>query len=585
MSLTDGARIGPYRIVSLLGRGGMGEVYRAHDARLGRDVAIKVLVPRLASTPDAVARFEREARAVAALNHPNIVSLHDVGHEGDVAYAVTELLEGETLRDSLSRTPRLPVRQVVDIATQVARGVGAAHARGIVHRDLKPENLFLTSDRRVKVLDFGLARSGPLGGLDTIVETSPGVLVGTVGYMAPEVVRGEPATVASDVFAFGIVLHEMLAGSHPFAKATPAETLTAIMRDDPPRLARISPGVAAPIARLVERCLQKAPADRPESMRDVAFYLENVDASSAGVAITQSTDASAVPGRADHASGRGSLITTAVAVMALALGTIGLLSWVERQSPAVRVSALDPSATVSQAQEQRYARLGIAARAVASISDLKALIGTNDTPTVAGALDGYREALLPDQPILAALTPEGRLLARTGGSAVSGVDEGAEWQRVLTAPRRSTVITIGGRPHHAVGALAEAAGTVFGGVIAALPVDDRFAGELRELTQHDVVLLDASGLRGSTLVRGVAPWQSLTSWRAAGGRTGVDVPVSLGGVPRRAREVALANAPPLSAVLLSSPADTSIPWTRLRVAVLVVAVLVIALAAAWRKAR
>jgi hypothetical protein len=578
MALTEGVRIGPYQIVSLLGRGGMGEVYRAHDARLGRDVAIKVLAPGLANTPDAVARFEREARAVAALNHPNIVSLHDVGHDGDLAYAVTELLEGETLRDLLVRSPRAGLRQALDIAIQVARGVGAAHARGIVHRDLKPENLFLTTDRRVKVLDFGLARRAPLAGMDTIVETSPGVVVGTVGYMAPEVVRGEPATTASDVFAFGVLLQEMLAGSHPFAKATPADTLTAIMRDDPPRLARVAPAVPTPLARLVERCLQKMPADRPESMRDVAFYLENVDTSSGGLPLTGSPATSTAAG--GPASRRAPLPAIAAAVTALTVATVGLLWWVERQTPTGAGDDADPAAVVAQAQDQRMARLGIVARAVASVSNLKALIETNDAPTVAGALEGYRDALaLPEPPVLAALTPDGRLLARTGGSVVAGVEESAAWQQVLAAERRSAVITIGGRPYHAVGALAEAAGTVFGGVVAALPVDDRFAGDVRNLTQHDVVLLDAAGSRGSTLVQRAVPWGSLAAWREAGGGPGSDLPVSIGGVVYRAREVSLASTPALSAVLMSPPSAVAIPWGRLRIAVIVVGALVLALAA------
>jgi len=244
MRLAPGARVGPYEILAPLGAGGMGEVYRARDTRLAREVAIKALPGAFASDPERLRRFEREARAASALNDPNILTVHDVGtHEGS-PYLVTELLEGKTLRE-LVREGALPVARAVDFATQIARGLAAAHERGIVHRDLKPENLFLTRDGRMKILDFGLARLVQPEALgqdsseaSTLTKaTEAGAVMGTVGYMSPEQVRGELADVRSDVFAFGCVLYEMLTGEGAFARPTAAETMTAVLRDEPRPLA------------------------------------------------------------------------------------------------------------------------------------------------------------------------------------------------------------------------------------------------------------------------------------------------------------------------------------------------------------
>ena len=232
-----GARLGPYRIVASIGAGGMGEVYRAHDARLGRDVAVKVLPAAVADDPDRLHRFEREARAAAALNHPNILAVHDVGTDGGVAYLVTELLEGRTLRAELGAValPPLPIARVVDYAVQIAEGLAAAHARGIVHRDLKPENLFVTADGRVKILDFGLAKVIVPEGQDGAATTGTvsGMILGTVGYMAPEQVRGGQVDTRADIFAFGCVLYEMLSGRRTFARNTSTETLAAILEREP----------------------------------------------------------------------------------------------------------------------------------------------------------------------------------------------------------------------------------------------------------------------------------------------------------------------------------------------------------------
>ena len=217
MPLAPGTILGQYEIRAPLGAGGMGEVYRAHDTRLDREVAIKVLPESLTSDTDRLRRFEQEARAAAALNHPNILAVYQMATEGNVSYMVTELLDGETLRDRLRRGP-IPLRKAVDYGVQIAHGLGAAHEKGIVHRDLKPENLFVTKDGRVKILDFGLAKLIPTpaasadGGTVTLEETEPGVVMGTVGYMSPEQVRGQTADPRSDIFAFGAVLYEMVAG-------------------------------------------------------------------------------------------------------------------------------------------------------------------------------------------------------------------------------------------------------------------------------------------------------------------------------------------------------------------------------------
>ncbi|HEV7784004.1 MAG TPA: serine/threonine-protein kinase [Thermoanaerobaculia bacterium] len=251
MPLSAGTVLGSYEILAPLGAGGMGEVYRARDLRLGRQVAVKVLPERLAEDSKALARFEREARAVAALSHPNLLALYDVGHSGTVAFAVLELLEGETLRSRLA-AGSLPQRKAVEIALQIARGLAAAHGRGIVHRDLKPDNLFLTHNGQLKILDFGLARqvadssSEPqdfaVDGGTTLDRpgsaglTEPGMILGTAGYMSPEQVRGRPADFCSDLFAFGAILYEMLAGQPAFRRDTAPETMTAVLREEPPDL-------------------------------------------------------------------------------------------------------------------------------------------------------------------------------------------------------------------------------------------------------------------------------------------------------------------------------------------------------------
>jgi TolB-like protein len=276
-ALAPGTRVGPYEILSPLGAGGMGEVYRARDARLGRDVAVKVLPEQLAHEPDRLRRFEQEARAAGALNHPNVLVVYDTGTHAGAPFLVLELLEGETLRERLRGGP-LPPPKAVDYAVQIAHGLAAAHERGIVHRDLKPDNIFVTRDGHVKILDFGLAKLSPAAGgvaSDAPTRTSPGAALGTAGYMAPEQVRGEEAGPAADVFALGVVLYEMLAGRRAFERETGVQTLNAILAEEPAPLASIVRGVTPALDRIVRHCLEKQPQDRFQSARDLAFDLSN----------------------------------------------------------------------------------------------------------------------------------------------------------------------------------------------------------------------------------------------------------------------------------------------------------------------
>lgn len=277
-----GQRISHYLVVDKLGKGGMGEVYLARDERLGRQVALKVLPGFVVEDPDRLARFEREARAAGAIDHPNIITIHDIGRHDNVPFLVVEALDGESLRELLDRGP-VPVRTAVEYGVQIARGLAAAHDRGIVHRDVKPENLFVTHDGLIKILDFGLAKllsrpdsSGNDEDRTLSLATKEGVVLGTVGYMSPEQVRGEEADTRSDLFALGCVLYELLTGSRPFRRDTPADTMSAILRDDPPTTAETGRQVPPAIEEIVLRCLEKRPDDRFSSARDLALALEAV---------------------------------------------------------------------------------------------------------------------------------------------------------------------------------------------------------------------------------------------------------------------------------------------------------------------
>jgi hypothetical protein len=293
MSLASGTRLGPYEILSPLGAGGMGEVYRARDTRLDRDVAIKVLPAALAQDADRLTRFEREARAIAALSHPNILAIHDIGAHDGQTYVVIELLDGETLRDRLT-TGALPLRKAIDTAVQIARGLAAAHDKGLVHRDLKPENLFLLKDGQVKILDFGLAKTMPTGSGATATiaaVTDPGSVMGTVGYMAPEQVRGQAIDARADLFAFGAVLYEMLSGQRAFQRDTAADTMTAILREDPPELSSTRTNLSPVLDRIVRHSVEKNPNERFQTARDVAFALEALS----GTGVASSGFAAVVP--------------------------------------------------------------------------------------------------------------------------------------------------------------------------------------------------------------------------------------------------------------------------------------------------
>ena len=301
MTLATGTKLGPYEIEAALGAGGMGEVYKAHDTRLDRDVAVKVLPESLAGDAERMHRFEQEARAVAALSHANVLAIFDTGTHGGAPYLVSELLEGESLRDRLNQGPVSP-RKAVEYAQQIADGLAAAHEHGIVHRDLKPENLFLTHDGHVKILDFGLAKmqsqhsaaaSGDGVAATLTHATNPGVVLGTTGYMAPEQVRGEAVDHHADIFSFGATLYEMLSGERAFQGESSIEVMNAILKEDPPELdvekLHVSPG----LERIVRHCLEKKPADRFQSARDLTFALRSLS----GTAISSSARVAVVPQR------------------------------------------------------------------------------------------------------------------------------------------------------------------------------------------------------------------------------------------------------------------------------------------------
>jgi eukaryotic-like serine/threonine-protein kinase len=300
MALSPGMKLGPYEIQSSLGSGGMGDVYRARDTRLDRSVAIKVLPTAFSLDSDRLHRFEQEARCLGALNHPNLLAIYDIGSQDGVHYLVSELLEGESLRERLSDGP-LPVRKVIDTGVQLAKGLSAAHEKGIVHRDLKPDNVFITRDGRVKILDFGLAKQGGVDSIENAATmtgpgTQPGAVLGTVGYMSPEQVRGRVVDQRSDIFSFGAILYEMVSGQRAFRGESSVETLNAIIKDDPPEISPTNRNIPPALDRMIRRCLEKAPDERFQSASDLAFAIEALSGSSSGVA-AQGVDSGSVARR------------------------------------------------------------------------------------------------------------------------------------------------------------------------------------------------------------------------------------------------------------------------------------------------
>ena len=375
MTISGGTKLGPYEIVAPLGAGGMGEVYRAKDTRLDREVAVKVQPAHLAADPASLARFEREAKAVAALSHPNILAIYDVGREGPTTYVVTELLEGETLRERL-RGSTVGWRRAVEMAIAVADGLAAAHAKGVIHRDLKPENVFITSAGHVKILDFGLARMDladappPPSAMEAsptiTLATRPGMIVGTLSYMSPEQVRGVRTDARSDIFSFGCVLYEMLSGRRAFAGDTPADTMTAVLKEDPPALSTTGQLPNPELERIVNRCLEKRPEARFQSSHDLAFTLRSI----------LSQGGSTVAHEAPRRSRRMGVIAGLVGVAIVAAGFFVVRSEFGRQRSAAREAidslAVLPLDNVSRDPEQEYFVDGMTE---ALISDLAKIAG------------------------------------------------------------------------------------------------------------------------------------------------------------------------------------------------------------------
>src|SRR5215813_475841 len=345
-----GTKLGRYEIRSKVGEGGMGEVYQGRDTQLGRDVAVKVLPTTLSTDTERLRRFEQEACAASALNHPNILVVHDIGAHDGTTYVVSELLEGETLRKRISGTP-LAQRRAVDYALQIANGLAAAHKKGIIHRDLKPDNVFVTNDGRVKILDFGLAKLTQLDGNQSQtdvptrrVDTDPGVVMGTVGYISPEQLKGRAVDQRTDIFSFGAILYEMLSGRRAFHGESAAETMSAILKEDPAELSDTNKSVSPGLERLVNHCLEKNPEARFHSASDLAFALEALSGSAPTSA--QTTIVSAITRRKLT---RRELIFASVAALAIVALVVVLAFWYFRRTPnearAVRLLINPPEKT------------------------------------------------------------------------------------------------------------------------------------------------------------------------------------------------------------------------------------------------
>jgi serine/threonine protein kinase/tetratricopeptide (TPR) repeat protein len=362
MPLSVGDRLGPYEILAPIGAGGMGEVYRARDSRLGREVAIKVLPEQMANNSEALARFEKEAKAVAALSHPNILVLFDVGEHEGIHYAVTELLAGETLRDRLSRSP-LSWRKTIELGVALAEGLAAAHGKEIIHRDIKPANIFLTTDGHVKILDFGLARweesKPPQEETLTLDETQAGAVLGTVGYMSPEQVRGEKAGAPSDIFALGCVLYEAVTGRRAFPGKSAGDTMAAILKEDPPAIADSGRQAPAELERVIDRCLAKNPAQRFHSAHDLAFALRSL------LSTTGEQKPAASPQRV-----RSRVVISIAALLVILAAAAGLYYWRGRSSPSIDSLAVLPFANMGGSPDNDYLSDGITDSLIDSLSQL-----------------------------------------------------------------------------------------------------------------------------------------------------------------------------------------------------------------------
>jgi serine/threonine protein kinase/Tol biopolymer transport system component len=438
MALTPGTRLGSYEITAAIGAGGMGEVYRARDPKLGRDVAIKVLPASVAGDPDRLARFEREAQAVASLSHPNIVSVFEFGARDGTPFVVMELLEGETLRERLgapapaaagesgAKAGGLPARKAIDIATQIARGLAGAHDKNLIHRDLKPENVFLLADGQVKILDFGLARAidasaqpSGSGASQTIARTEPGTVMGTVGYMAPEQVRGGAVDARTDLFALGAVLYEMLTGARAFQRETQAETLTAVLREDPTEISRFRADLPPALDRIVQHALEKNPAERFQTARDVIFALTALSGSSSATSVESAPTASSAP--ATHAGSRTAILAAIPAAVAVLAGVVGW--WVGRASgssgaPAPRFDQFTQLTDESGAETQpRLSPDGASFAVVKRVgnSDDNFVQRTGGRQPLAVAADPNRDEHWP------AFSPDGRFIAFNESDADGGV--------------------------------------------------------------------------------------------------------------------------------------------------------------------
>ena len=365
MTLASGSRLGPYEILAPLGAGGMGEVYRAGDTRLSREVALKVLPEAVASDPGPLRRFEQEARAASALNHPNIVTIYDVGREGANSYIAMELVEGASLRQKLVGGP-LPARAVTEIGAQIASGLAKAHAAGLVHRDLKPENVMVTEDGLVKILDFGLAKLAPSSVADSATQTptltqqtEPGAVLGTVAYMSPEQARGQTLDFRSDQFSFGVVLYEMASGGRPFRGANAIETLSAILHSQPPPVESVNPAVPEALRSIVRRCLGKEPRERYASTQDLAHDLRSL-------CETVSVSSPVVTGRARRAAWIGAGVAVVLAAIAAAI-------LLRRPSRTIDSLAVLPFVNASGEPNTQYLSDGITESLINDIAEIPGL--------------------------------------------------------------------------------------------------------------------------------------------------------------------------------------------------------------------